>query len=268
MVAARIRRSTRMQHETARQCDEPTKAEREPGGSPHIGIMKPLVFSNSALGISRSMIKDRLALGVRALRGESSEADDPLDDWLGDEAELDWFPEATVTSEHRAAAEDGYRVPLSDPDRTIRRRRAVALAAILIVGVVAVVVAIVAFGGSGGSGTADTAPITATTPATPPATTPASTTPPPAVQTPASLAVVLPDAGTLRTGDDGSAVKKLQRALTALGFAPGKADGLFGPLTKQAVVAFQQANGLAPDGIVGAKTAGKINSGLARQKAG
>jgi hypothetical protein len=234
--------------------------------------MKPLVFSNAALGISRSMIKDRLALGVRAIRGESAEVDDPLDDWLGDEAELDWFPEATVTTDRRVPAEDGYRVPLSEPDRIIRRRRTVALASLLIVGVVAVVVAILAFGGSGGSGTAVTAPVTApvtvNTPATTPATPPATTTPPAGAQTPASLAIVLRAAGTMRTGDTGSAIKKLQQALGALGFDPGKADGLFGPLTKQAVVAFQQANGLATDGIVGTKTAGKINSGLARQRTG
>lgn len=214
------------------------------------------------------MIKDRLALGVRAFRGESSEVDDPLDDWLGDEAELDWFSESTVTTGQRRAAEDGYRAPASEPDRIIRRRRVVALAGLLAVGVIAVVVALIAFGGSGGSGTANTASVTATTPVTTPATTPATTTPPAGAQTPASLAIVLPAAGTMRNGDTGSAVKKLQQALSALGFDPGKADGLFGPLTKQAVVAFQQANGLATDGIVGTKTAGKINSGLARQRTG
>ena len=74
---------------------------------------------------------------------------------------------------------------------------------------------------------------------------------------------MLPAAGTLRTGDSGSAVTKLQQALSKLGSDPGSADGTFGPLTEHAVVAFQQANGLAADGIVGPKTAGKINASLA-----
>lgn len=49
-------------------------------------------------------------------------------------------------------------------------------------------------------------------------------------------------------------VRDLQSALTARGFNPGSADGIFGPRTDAAVRAFQQANGLAVDGIVGPKT--------------
>ena len=52
----------------------------------------------------------------------------------------------------------------------------------------------------------------------------------------------------LRDGSRGSAVRLLQRRL---GIA---ADGVFGPLTRAAVVAFQQAHGLVADGIVGART--------------
>lgn len=52
-------------------------------------------------------------------------------------------------------------------------------------------------------------------------------------------------------GDD---VKAVQEALKAIGFDPGKIDGVYGQKTVAAVVAFQTARGLAVDGIVGPKT--------------
>lgn len=52
---------------------------------------------------------------------------------------------------------------------------------------------------------------------------------------------------TLR-GDD---VSDLQRRLSALGFYSGKVDGLFGPITAEALSHFQRAAGLASDGIGG-----------------
>ena len=42
--------------------------------------------------------------------------------------------------------------------------------------------------------------------------------------------------------------------LLAAGFNPGKIDGVFGPLTRAAVLAFQKSKGLVQDGIVGRKT--------------
>lgn len=49
-------------------------------------------------------------------------------------------------------------------------------------------------------------------------------------------------------------VKAVQRALTEAGFDPGPVDGLRGPKTDEALVAFQNENGLVPDGVLGPKT--------------
>lgn len=46
----------------------------------------------------------------------------------------------------------------------------------------------------------------------------------------------------------------VQAALSRLGFAPGPVDGEWGPKTKAALVAFQRAAELAPDGVLGPKT--------------
>lgn len=63
------------------------------------------------------------------------------------------------------------------------------------------------------------------------------------------------DAATnLRQGSRGTQVVQLQQQLTELGYDVGKVDGLFGPATRHAVIAFQKVNGLARDGIVGPRT--------------
>ena len=54
----------------------------------------------------------------------------------------------------------------------------------------------------------------------------------------------------LRRGLQGDAVEVLQRMLAAAGYAVG-IDGDFGPGTEAVVKAFQKANGLGNDGIVG-----------------
>lgn len=58
----------------------------------------------------------------------------------------------------------------------------------------------------------------------------------------------------LRRGAEGALVEQLQRALAGGGFGPGAMDGRFGPATEAALVAFQRAHGLLPDGIAGPLT--------------
>lgn len=58
-----------------------------------------------------------------------------------------------------------------------------------------------------------------------------------------------------RLGDEGNAVRDIQDRLAALGFeAPIDQRGEFDEATRHAVVAFQRAKGLDPDGIVGPDT--------------
>lgn len=63
---------------------------------------------------------------------------------------------------------------------------------------------------------------------------------------------------TVSYGSRGDAVRKLQELLNALGYDCGSVDGIFGSKTKAAVLAFQKANGLAADGIVGSLTWAKL----------
>ena len=104
------------------------------------------------------------------------------------------------------------------------------------------------------------APTTTTTQTTPETTPPATTTPPPAE--------TIPEDERLELESTGDSVEQLQVTLKELGFDPGPADGDFGPLTQAAVVAFQTANDLDPDGVVGPITAGALNAALAAQASG
>ena len=63
---------------------------------------------------------------------------------------------------------------------------------------------------------------------------------------------------TLRYGSEGAEVTTLQNRLIALGYLAGSADGKFGRNTKSAVIAFQKANGLSADGVVGEDTSAKL----------
>ena len=71
-------------------------------------------------------------------------------------------------------------------------------------------------------------------------------------------APVVPDMPMVYWGCTGDAVKTLQDKLNALGYNSGNVDGIFGAKTYAAVTAFQKANGLGVDGIVGKLTWGKL----------
>ena len=72
-----------------------------------------------------------------------------------------------------------------------------------------------------------------------------------------SCSSTAPQAGTyptVRMGSKGTAVGELQKILKAKGYDVGTIDEIFGSKTLAAVKAFQKANGLTVDGIVGVKT--------------
>jgi len=58
----------------------------------------------------------------------------------------------------------------------------------------------------------------------------------------------------------GEHVTYLQQQLAAKGCNPGTIDGIFGPKTRDAVIAFQRASGIGVDGIVGPETWGVIEA--------
>lgn len=67
----------------------------------------------------------------------------------------------------------------------------------------------------------------------------------------------------LREGSEGVLVKALQRRLNRYGASLGL-DGEFGPVTERALMAFQKANGMAQDGVVGPETAAALSGESAR----
>jgi peptidoglycan hydrolase-like protein with peptidoglycan-binding domain len=51
--------------------------------------------------------------------------------------------------------------------------------------------------------------------------------------------VAPPPAAILRVTNPGDSFEKIQKELTKRGFAPGRVDGVYGPQTASAVIAFQ-----------------------------
>jgi Putative peptidoglycan binding domain len=182
------------------------------------------------------------------------------DDWF-DEPEQ---PTETQSGANRAAYEDADEVwvlPEDDEAGSPGQREFViggrtltmTQVAIIALSVLAIFIAILAAAGvfSGGKAAAPpvTPPIKHVT-VTVPASTPANTTP--TAQAPSQ---------TLSPGATGPQVKTLQQALTALGY-PVTADGDYGPATQAAVVKFQTAKGLTPDGVVGPVTLAELQKAL------
>lgn len=67
----------------------------------------------------------------------------------------------------------------------------------------------------------------------------------------------------LRRGAHGVEVEWLQKRLTAQGFPPGLIDGRFGLGTEAALLAYQRAHELLPDGVVGPATWSMLGHGEA-----
>lgn len=71
-------------------------------------------------------------------------------------------------------------------------------------------------------------------------------------------AYTIPFVETIKLGSKGTNVGVVQFKLNSLGYSCGNADGVFGNKTDLSVKAFQKANGLAVDGIVGKNTWNKL----------
>ena len=243
--------------------------------------------------------RSRRYRGAPAPSREARPFVDPLDDWLGEVSDEDWSEGAAEAAERRRSAPASQDVAFGEEDfgpeppydrpsagagadrrAQVERRRIVAgLVALVLVGI-AGAAAVVAFRGGGDTTTTPTTAVTTptTTPTetpsgtatTPSTTTPSETTPStttPSTTTPSTEApsgFTLPEGAKLRRGEenDPAVVTQLQEALTAAGYDPGGADGTYGRGTEAAVVAFQEANGLSADGVVGAETAAALNEAL------
>lgn len=70
----------------------------------------------------------------------------------------------------------------------------------------------------------------------------------------------------IEPGDRGPRVRAAQDRLHALGYWLGTKDGIYGNLTKQAVMAFQKVQGLSRDGVLGPRTRAAL-AGAVRPKA-
>lgn len=102
------------------------------------------------------------------------------------------------------------------------------------------------------------APPTTAPPTTPPP--PTTTTTPPPTTAPPTTTTTVPGPPTHRSGDRGPEVAALQQRLQELHFWVPAADGHFGSLTQQAVMAFQKHAGLSRDGVAGPATLAALES--------
>jgi hypothetical protein len=160
----------------------------------------------------------------------------------------DWFAESDWAGGPAAAPADDFepvhrRGGLSELTFTLRTLLFAALAVVAVIVVIGLAIGGV-FSSSGHDRT--TSPPATTAPTSKPKTTPTTTA--------ARASHTLAPTSTLKPGDTGAQVKRLQRALAQLGYAPGSVDGDYGPSTVAAVKRFQQASKLTADGILGPAT--------------
>ena len=71
---------------------------------------------------------------------------------------------------------------------------------------------------------------------------------------PVATATIAPPSDTIRKGDEGEDVERMQSRLQHLGYYTGKIDGDFGTATDQALREFQTMNSLKADGVCGSAT--------------
>lgn len=76
------------------------------------------------------------------------------------------------------------------------------------------------------------------------------------------FALARADGAVVAWGDKGAQVKQIQQKLQQYGYFSGTVDGVFGQETYNAVVSFQQKNGLTADGAVGSATAAALGLSL------
>ena len=184
--------------------------------------------------------RTRRAAGVEPLGGTGA-APDAFDDWVSDEH----APPRVEESPRN----EGF---------TVRLGTLVAVGGIVLV---VLLVAGLALGGVfSGGGTSPTTTST-TTPATTTTQTQSTTT---TSTAPTHPAVPAP-ATTLKPGDQGVQVKRLQRALLQLGYAVGAVDGDYGTSTETAVTSFQKASNLTADGVLGPATLQALKRALVQQ---
>ncbi|NMD37055.1 MAG: hypothetical protein GYA87_00025, partial [Christensenellaceae bacterium] len=81
-----------------------------------------------------------------------------------------------------------------------------------------------------------------------------------AKKTSTPVAVIAKSGSSFREGDEGDAVRTIQKQLIKLGYLSGSADGSYGSSTKAAVMAFQAAHGLTQDGVAGSGTLNQMFS--------
>ena len=73
-----------------------------------------------------------------------------------------------------------------------------------------------------------------------------------------TMGMAAPTPASLKLGDRGTDVQKVQSRLRQWGYYNGAVDGIYGSGTRSAVILFQKRNGITADGIVGPNTARAI----------